>query len=130
MAASSGGRLTGGLMTSLSPPEEIADGAEDGFLVLDLGGDDFLLAGECLLEIRDELARPVGTLDLAVAEQVRSGQQVSPEDLDALLGIPLGPVVPVREVEEVSVPEVGWELAVDQVVTELVGGGDHRAPAL
>ena len=67
-----------GLGRNWSPPssQELLDRIVDPFLVADLGKGQVFLVLEGLFELAIELARAVGALDLAVAEQVALGEKV------------------------------------------------------
>src|SRR5436309_11808394 len=97
-----GGAARGG---STSGAEELLDRAEDGVAVGDPAADDVVALAEHLVDVLVELARAVGALDLAVAEQVQLRQQPLVEDLDAVRDV-VAPVVAVGEVEGVDVPLV------------------------
>ena len=94
-----------GSLRSDSPPpaQELLDRIVDPFLVTDLGQGQVRLLLERLFELAVELARAIGALDLAVAEEVALGQELVAEQVDAL-AVVLAPVVAVGEVEDVDVP--------------------------
>ena len=87
-------------------------------------------SSKCLVQVLDELPRPVRALDLAVAEQVHLGQDLRLEQLDALDGVVDRPVVAVAEVERVDVPLGRREVVFDHLGAQLVGAGDHRPARL
>src|SRR4029453_7258039 len=102
----------------------------DLVLVADVARDDAGLAGEGLLEVGLEAPAPVGRSHLAEAEEVELREELPLQQLHAGLGVLAVAVLAVREVEEVHVPVLRGEAGVDDLVDELVGGGDARAPAL
>src|SRR6185503_10548804 len=85
-------------------PQELADARDDPVLVGDVGRDEFVAAGEALIEVVLELARAVRALHLSVAEEVRLRDELLVEQAQALGGVAAGPVVAVGEVEAVDVP--------------------------
>src|SRR3954467_13964980 len=83
--------------------QEGLDRVEDRVLVADLRQGEVGEVVEGLLQLAVELARAVGTLDLAVAEEVALRQERVAQHPDAL-AVVLAPVVAVGEVQDVDVP--------------------------
>ncbi len=111
---------------SAASAEEFLDGVHDAFLVADLGEGEVGEFLEGFLEFPVELSGAVGALHLAVAEEVALGEDLVLEQADALVVV-LTPVVSVGEVEDVDVPVGGGVVGVDELVGEVVGGGDAGA---
>ena len=88
-----------------------------------------VVLGLQLDQFADEVARPVRRLDLPVAEQVRSRQQLVGQDLQTL-AVVLAPVVAVGELEQVHVPFAHREVAFDHRGRLPVGRTDPRAAGL
>src|SRR5258708_572651 len=88
---------------SASGPEELLARNEDGVPVGDAAGDDVVALAQHLVDVLVELARAVGTLDLAVAEQVQARQQLPGQQLDAM-GDVVAPALAVGGVYGVDVP--------------------------
>src|SRR5690606_8189664 len=64
-------------------PEELADRLDDRVAIADLAHDHLLFVREVLLEVLEELARPVGAVHLPVAEGVGHGEDPVAQDLHA-----------------------------------------------
>src|SRR5262245_58535772 len=111
-------------------PQKLLDGVVDLVLVADVARYHPALAGEVLLDVGLEAPASVGRSHLAEAEEVELGEELLLQQIHARLGVLAVAVLAVREVEEVHVPVLGGEAGVDDLVHELVGGGDPRAPAL
>ena len=67
---------------------------------------------------------------LPVAEQIDLGQQLFPEQFNALAGVAAAPIVAIREVEGINVPLGGGVAFLNQPITELVGRRDLGAATL
>ena len=112
-----------------SPAEEFLDRLVDPVLITDLGQGQVRHVLEGFFQFSVELARAVGALDLAVAEEVALGQELVAQEADAL-AVVLAPVVAVGEVEDVDVPVGRGVVGVDDLVGQVVGRADPRAAAL
>src|SRR4051812_30442297 len=82
------------------------------------------------LEVFIKLARSVTGFDLPVAKHVANGQQVFFEDFETEPRVLARPVVAIREVKRVYVPVRRRVIGLDNLLAELVGRADQRAPRL
>src|SRR5437016_12803927 len=86
--------------------------------------------GVIFIEVADESASSVGTLHLAVTEQIELREKVRFQEMDASIGVSSGLVVAVGEVENIDVPELLRILFIDNLVAQLVRGRNNRSSAL